>query len=88
MNKNENAYRSIGEVAKLLNLVNKKNGKLNNSVPKELVGLDRFEARELIVKKLKELSAHTIMDNITKNEKEIVGILKKIKQLVDREIPK
>jgi len=29
MNKNENAYRSIGEVAKLLNLVNKKNGKLN-----------------------------------------------------------
>jgi len=33
-----------------------KNGKLNNSVPKELVGLDRFEARELIVKKLKELN--------------------------------
>ncbi|MBT91751.1 MAG: MerR family transcriptional regulator [Candidatus Pelagibacter bacterium] len=27
--KNETAYKSIGEVAKLLNLVNKKNGKLN-----------------------------------------------------------
>ena len=29
MNKTDNAYKSIGEVAKLLNLVNKKNGKLN-----------------------------------------------------------
>ena len=29
MNKFENAYKSIGEVAKLLNLVNKKNGNLN-----------------------------------------------------------
>ena len=27
--KNETAYKSIGEVAKLLNLVNRKNGKLN-----------------------------------------------------------
>ena len=27
--KNDNAYKSIGEVAKILNLVNKKNGKLN-----------------------------------------------------------
>ena len=27
--KNETAYKSIGEVAKLLNLVNQKNGKLN-----------------------------------------------------------
>ena len=29
MTKNENAYKSIGEVAKILDLVNKKNGKLN-----------------------------------------------------------
>ena len=27
--KNDNAYKSIGEVAKILNLVNKKDGKLN-----------------------------------------------------------
>ena len=27
--KNDNAYKSIGEVAKILNLINKKNGKLN-----------------------------------------------------------
>ena len=29
-----------------------KNGKLNKKVPNQLVGLDRFEARKLIVKKL------------------------------------
>ena len=29
MKKNDKAYKSIGEVAKILNLVNKKNGKLN-----------------------------------------------------------
>ena len=29
MNKTEDAYKSIGEVAKILNLVNKKNGNLN-----------------------------------------------------------
>ena len=29
MNKSDDAYKSIGEVAKLLNLVNKKNGNLN-----------------------------------------------------------
>jgi DNA-binding transcriptional MerR regulator len=29
MTKSENAYKSIGEVAKILNLINKKNGKLN-----------------------------------------------------------
>jgi len=31
-----------------------KNGKLNQKVPKELIGLDRFEARNIIVKILKE----------------------------------
>ncbi len=29
MNKTDNAYKSIGEVARILNLVNKKNGNLN-----------------------------------------------------------
>ena len=29
MTKFENAYKSIGEVAKILNLINKKNGNLN-----------------------------------------------------------
>ena len=29
MNKSDKAYKSIGEVAKLLNLINKKNGNLN-----------------------------------------------------------
>tara|TARA_E500000331_G_scaffold265318_1_gene256520 strand:- start:801 stop:1175 length:375 start_codon:yes stop_codon:yes gene_type:complete len=29
MNKNDSAYKSIGEVAKILDLINKKNGKLN-----------------------------------------------------------
>ncbi len=29
MNKSDDAYKSIGEVAKILNLVNKKNGSLN-----------------------------------------------------------
>ena len=29
MNKSDEAYKSIGEVAKILNLVNKKNGSLN-----------------------------------------------------------
>ena len=29
MNKNDTAYKSIGEVAKILNLINKKNGNLN-----------------------------------------------------------
>ena len=29
MNKSDDAYKSIGEVARVLNLVNKKNGSLN-----------------------------------------------------------
>ena len=31
-----------------------KNGKLNNAAPKELIGLDRFVARDVIIKILKE----------------------------------
>ena len=41
-----------------------KNGKLNKNVPKELVGLDRFEARKLIVKKLKEKDLLEKIENI------------------------
>ena len=41
-----------------------KNGKLNNTVPKDLVGLDRFEARNIIVKLLKEKNLLEKIDNI------------------------
>jgi len=41
-----------------------KNGKLNNSVPKDFVGLDRFEARKNIVIKLKELNLLDKIENI------------------------
>jgi len=41
-----------------------KNGKLNKIVPNELVGLDRFEARINIIKKLKELKLLEKIENI------------------------
>ena len=41
-----------------------KNGKLNNNVPKYFVGLDRFEARVLIVKMLKEKNLLEKIENI------------------------
>ena len=41
-----------------------KNGKLNNTAPNELVGLDRFEAREIIIKKLKEKDLLDKIENI------------------------
>ena len=41
-----------------------KNGRLNNKAPNELVGLDRFEARKLIVKKLKEKDLLEKIENI------------------------
>ena len=41
-----------------------KNGKLNNSVPSELIGLDRFDARKLIIKKLKDLDLLEKIENI------------------------
>ena len=45
----------IGKRHKLNSIsIFEKNGKLNNTVPKELVGLDRFVAREVIIKTLKE----------------------------------
>ena len=41
-----------------------KNGKLNNSVPKDLIGLDRFEARKKIINILKELNLLEKIENI------------------------
>ena len=69
MNKTQDAYKSIGEVAKLLNLVNKKNGSLNTHTirfweknfkqvkPKILSGNRRyFDPRSIeVLKKIKFL---------------------------------
>ena len=41
-----------------------KNGKLNNKVPKQFTGLDRFEARKLIIKILKEKNLLEKIENI------------------------
>ena len=41
-----------------------KNGRLNKNVPKEFIGLDRFEAREKIIKILKENNLLEKIDNI------------------------
>jgi len=69
MNKSETAYKSIGEVAKLLNLINKKNGNLNTHTirfwekefkqikPKILAGKRRYYDQKdiLLLKKIKFL---------------------------------
>ena len=69
MNKNETAYKSIGEVARLLNLINKKNGNLNTHTirfweknfkqikPKILTGKRRYydQSSIKILKKIKYL---------------------------------
>jgi len=69
MNKTDTAYKSIGEVAKLLNLVNKKNGNLNTHTirfwekefkqirPKILTGKRRYydQSSIEILKKVKYL---------------------------------
>jgi len=41
-----------------------KNGKLNNNVPKEFAGIDRFEARDKVVKILKEKNLLEKIENI------------------------
>ena len=41
-----------------------KNGKLNNSAPKSLVGRDRFDARSIIIKMLKEKNLLEKIENI------------------------
>ena len=69
MNKTDTAYKSIGEVAKLLNLINKKNSKLNTHTirfwekefkqikPKILAGKRRYydQSSIQILKKIKYL---------------------------------
>ena len=69
MNKTDTAYKSIGEVAKLLNLINKKNGSLNTHTirfwekefkqikPKILAGKRRYydQSSIQILKKIKYL---------------------------------
>ena len=69
MNKSDTAYKSIGEVAKLLNLINKKNGNLNTHTirfwekkfrqiqPKILAGKRRYYDQKdiLILKKIQFL---------------------------------
>ena len=69
MTKTDNAYKSIGEVAKILNLVNQKNGNLNTHTirfwekefkqikPKILTGKRRYYNRSTIeiLKKIKYL---------------------------------
>ena len=68
--KNDNAYKSIGEVAKILNLVNKKNGKLNTHTI-------RFWEKEFKVIRPKFFSgSRRYYDNKS------IYILKKIKDLL------
>ena len=49
-----------------LNFINifEKNGKMNKNVPDDFAGMDRFEARVLIIKKLKELEILEKIENI------------------------
>ena len=55
----------IGKRHKLNSIsIFEKNGKLNNTVPKELVGLDRFVARDAIIKTLKENNLLEKIENI------------------------
>ena len=69
-NKNDNAYKTIGEVAKILNLVNKKNGKLNTHTI-------RFWEKEFKVIRPKFFSgSRRYYDNKS------IYILKKIKDLL------
>ena len=68
--KNDNAYKSIGEVAKILKLVNKKNGKLNTHTI-------RFWEKEFKVIRPKFFSgSRRYYDNKS------IYILKKIKDLL------
>jgi len=68
--KNDNAYKSIGEVAKILNLVNKKNGRLNTHTI-------RFWEKEFKVIRPKFFSG-----NRRYYDNKSIYILKKIKDLL------
>jgi len=55
----------IGKRHKLESInIFEKNGKLNNNVPKDFIGLDRFEARTVIIKLLKERNLLEKIENI------------------------
>ena len=68
--KNDNAYKSIGEVAKMLKLVNKKNGKLNTHTI-------RFWEKEF-----KDIRPKFFFGNRRYYDNKSIYILKKIKDLL------
>ena len=68
--KTDNAYKSIGEVAKILDLVNKKNGKLNTHTI-------RFWEKEF-----KQIKPKLFSGNRRYYDKKVIGILLKIKMLL------
>ena len=70
MNKTDTAYKSIGEVAKLLNLINKKNSKLNTHTI-------RFWEKEF-----KQIKPKILAGKRRYYDKSSIQILKKIKYLL------
>jgi len=68
--KNNNAYRTIGEVAKILNLVNSKNGKLNTHTI-------RFWEKEF-----KQIKPKILNGNRRYYNHETVEVLRKVKYLL------
>ena len=70
MNKTDNAYKSIGEVAKILNLINKKNGNLNTLTI-------RFWEKEF-----KQIKPKILTGKRRYYDKTSIDILKKIKYLL------
>ena len=70
MNKTDTAYKSIGEVAKLLNLINKKNGKLNTHTI-------RFWEKEF-----KQIKPKILTGNRRYYNQSSIEVLKKVKYLL------
>jgi len=70
MNKTDTAYKSIGEVAKMLNLINKKNGNLNTHTI-------RFWEKEF-----KQIRPKILTGNRRYYDPSSIEILKKIKFLL------
>ena len=73
MKKSDDAYKSIGEVAKILNLVNKKNGSLNTHTI-------RFWEKEF-----KNINPKIFAGRRRYYDKESIEVLKKIKHLLKKE---
>ena len=70
MNKSEGAYKSIGEVAQILNLINKKKGTLNTHTI-------RF-----LEKKFKQIKPKILSGNRRYYNKHTIELLKKVKYLL------